>query len=431
MKEEKSVTISRRLLLKLLGGGAVWLGLNKLTPVCAQVSGQAIEPLPSFTGPEANPYWGAVGQFVIYPQKLPLIQLTDRPVQLETPRNYFLTSFTPNAAFYVRWHLDEIPNGVNLSDWRLCVEGNVEKPLTLSMSDLMSQFKSVSIAAVNQCSGNSRSRFQPRVPGGQWGNGAMGNALFTGVCLKDLLDAAEVKPGSSQGQFEGLDRGRGPEGKGSRNYLKSLGLSDPAIDETIVAYEMNGEPLPMLNGFPVRLVVPGKFATYWTKALTWIRVLTDLDTNYWMSKAYCIPNTPRGNTTPKDVNEGRVEMIPIGTMPVRSFVIAPDGSSKIPEEMPVTVRGIAFSGYGRVVKVEFSCDGGKFWNKAELGEDYGQYSFRTWQTTWIPKRTGKYILAVRATDERGNIQTDKGVWNPGGYLWNKVERQEVIVGAAK
>ena len=176
MSEEKSGIMSRRFLLKVIGGGAAWLSLNKLTPAWAQVSSQAIEPLPSFTGPDANPYWGSVGPFVIYPQKLPLIQLTDRPVQLETPRNYFLTPFTPNAAFYVRWHLDEIPNAVSLSDWRLFIEGNVEKTLALSMSDLMSQFKPVSITAVNQCSGNSRSRFQPRVPGGQWGNGAMGNA---------------------------------------------------------------------------------------------------------------------------------------------------------------------------------------------------------------------------------------------------------------
>ena len=431
MLEKKSELMSRRFLLKAFGTGAAWLGISKLSPALAQVSGQSLERLPVVTGPEANPYWGSVGTFVVYPQKLPLIQLTDRPVQLETPRNYFLTPFTPNAAFYVRWHLDEIPNAVSLSDWRLFVEGNVEKPLTLSMSDLMSQFKPVSIAAVNQCSGNSRSRFQPRVPGGQWGNGAMGNALFTGVRLKDLLNAAGAKTGSSQVQFEGLDRGRGPKGKGSQIYLKSMGLSDPVIGETIVAYEMNGEPLPMLNGFPVRLVVPGKFATYWTKALTWIRVLTEPDINYWMAKAYCIPNTPRGNTTPKDVNEGKVEMIPIGSMPVRSFIITPDGSSKIPEEMPVKVRGIAFSGYGRVAKVEFSWDGGKFWTKAEPGEDYGQYSFRTWETTWIPKRTGKYVLAVRATDEKGNIQPDEGVWNPGGYLWNKIERQEVHVGAAK
>lgn len=431
MSEEKTWVISRRLLLKMFWGGAAWLGLDKFNTVWAQVSGQAVEPLPGFAGSEANPYWGSVGTFVVFPQKLPLIQLTDRPVQLETPRHYFLTPFTPNAAFYVRWHLDEIPNAVSLSDWRLLFEGNVEKNPALSMSDLIRQFKPVSIAVVNQCSGNSRSRFQPRVPGGQWGNGAMGNAVFTGVRLKELLELAGVKPGSSMVQFEGLDRGRGPVGKGSHSYLKSLDLSDPVIEETIVAYEMNGEPLPMLNGFPVRLVVPGRFATYWTKALTWIRVLTEPDVNYWMSKAYRVPNTERGNTTPKEFNEGKIEMVPIGTMPVRSFIIAPDGSGKIPEEMPITVRGIAFSGYGSVVKVEFSWDGGKFWNTAELGENYGRYSFRTWQATWIPKRKGRYVLAVRATDEKGNTQPDEGVWNPGGYLWNKIERQEVIVGVSK
>ncbi|CAG0943656.1 sulfite oxidase [Candidatus Brocadiaceae bacterium] len=431
MSEEKVKVVSRRFLIKMIGGGAALLGLSKLPLALAQVSGQAIQQMPGFTGPDANPYWGAVGPFVVYPQKLPLIQITDRPVQLETPRHYFLTPFTPNAAFYVRWHLEGIPNAVNLSEWRLFVEGYVEKSMALTMSDLMKRFKSVSIAAVNQCSGNSRSRFQPRVPGAQWGNGAMGNALFTGVRLTDLLDAAGVKTGSVQVQFEGLEKGRGLKDSVSYRYLKSLSLNDPVINETIVAYEMNGEPLPMLNGFPVRLVVPGKFSTYWTKALTWIRVLDKPDTNFWMTKTYCVPDTPRGNTTPKDVKEGRVKMVPVGTMPIRSFIITPDGSGKIPLEMPIRVQGIAFSGSGRVVNVDFSDDDGATWSKAKLGEDYGRYSFRTWESIWIPKRTGNYVLAVRATDEKGNVQPDEGVWNPKGYLWNKIERQEVMVDVAQ
>ncbi len=116
--------------------------------------------------------------------KAPLILLTDRTVQLETPRHYFRTVFTPNEAFYVRWHLGEIPNGVDLAEWKLRVEGNVNKAAAFSLSDLMQKFKPVSVAAVNQCSGNSRSRLQPRVPGGQWGNGAMGNAMWTGVRLR-------------------------------------------------------------------------------------------------------------------------------------------------------------------------------------------------------------------------------------------------------
>ncbi|WP_240695446.1 molybdopterin-dependent oxidoreductase [Thermus tengchongensis] len=417
-------------MLKLLGTGSL---LGALRPALAQTSAQAEEALPTFTGPGPNPYWNGVNPFVTYPQKLPLLRLTDRPVQLETPRHYFRTAFTPNEAFYVRYHLDEIPNEVDLTKWRLQVEGNVEKPLSLSFQDLVRNFTPVSIAAVNQCSGNSRSRFQPRVPGGQWGNGAMGNALWTGVRLKDLLKAAGVKPGTVQIQFEGLDRGRGPENLGSGRFLKSLDWDDPALDEAIVAYLMNGEPLPMLNGFPVRLVVPGKFATYWLKHLTWIRALTQEDKNFWMATAYRIPDTPNGSTTPEDVAAGKVKTVPIGkvNMPVRSFIVDPDGSYPLVVGLPAKVRGVAFSGHGKIVKVEVSLDGGQTWRQAALGPDYGKYSFRTYEFTWTPTAPGKYTLAVRATDEKGNVQPDTGVWNPGGYLWNKIERQEVVVIAAR
>jgi len=364
------------------------------------------------------------------PQKAPLILLTDRAVQLETPRHYFRTIFTANEAFCVRWHLGEIPNSVDLAEWKLRVEGNVNKPMAFSLSDLMEKFKAVSLAAVNQCSGNSRSRMQPRVPGGQWGNGAMGNAMWTGVRLRELLDAAGGKSGSAQVQFDGLDTGAGPKGLGSNRFMKSLDLTNPALDESIVAYLMNGEPLPVLNGFPVRLVVPGYFSTYWTKCLSWIRVLETPDDNFWVKTAYRIPDTPRGHTTPEDVKAGKVKTIPIGRMPVRSFLISPDGSSKIPAGLGVTLRGIAFSGYGKVVKVEISDDGGSNWKAAELGEDHGTYSFRGWQAVWTPKTPGRYSIAVRATDEKGNVQPDEPVWNPGGYLWNKIERQELVAGKA-
>lgn len=422
--------VDRRRLLKLLGAGGLALAAR---PALAQTAAQAEEALPSFTGPEANPYWNGVNPYTLYPQKLPLLRLTDRPIQLETPRHYFRTVFTPNEAFFVRYHLDGIPNEVDLSKWRLKLEGNVERPVELSLEDLIRKFKPVSIAAVNQCSGNSRSRFQPRVTGGQWGNGAMGNALWTGVRLKDLLDYAGVKPGTVQIQFEGLDRGKGPENLGSGRYLKSLDLNDPVLEETIVAYLMNGEPLPMLNGFPVRLVVPGKFATYWLKHLTWIRALTEEDKNFWMATAYRIPDTPNGSTTPEDVAAGRVKTVPIGkvNMPVRSFIVDPDGSYPLIAGLPAKIRGIAFSGYGRVVRVEVSTDGGQTWRRATLGADYGPYSFRTYEFTWRPERPGTYVLAVRATDEKGNVQPDSGVWNPSGYLWNKIERQEVVVLAAK
>src|SRR5216684_468393 len=210
-------SLSRRNLLKLLGltgGGLVASGWPWDGTVMAQEASRATA-LESFTGPGANPHWNSVGPYLTEPQKVPLILLTDRPVQLETPRHYFRTAFTPKEAFYVRWHLEGIPNRVDLKQWKLQVEGNVKKSLALSLADLTDKFKPGSVAAVNQCSGNSRSRLQPRVPGAQWGNGAMGNALWTGVRLREILEVAGVKTGSLQLQFQGLETGLGPAGFGS------------------------------------------------------------------------------------------------------------------------------------------------------------------------------------------------------------------------
>jgi DMSO/TMAO reductase YedYZ molybdopterin-dependent catalytic subunit len=426
----KLCSISRRSLLSFFGiaGGALAFGGLAGRLSAAQKGNPAVR---SFTGPEENPYWNSIGPYVSEPQKSPLLLLTDRGVQLETPRPYFQTAITPNHAFYVRWHLESIPTAVDLKSWRLQVEGNVAKSMSYNLAELMNKFPQESIVAVNQCSGNSRSRFQPRVPGGQWGNGAMGNARWTGVRLRDILRASAPKAGSMQVQFQGLESGAGPEGYGSHFFQKSVDLDNPVLDECIVAYAMNGEPLPMLNGFPVRLVVPGYFATYWMKCLTWIRVLDRVDENFWMKTAYRIPDTPRGNTSPEDVKGGAVKTIPINRMPVRSFVISPDGGAKIPAGMPVQVHGVAFSGYGSVTKVDVSSDGLKTWQGARLGEDLGRYSFRSWEFAWTPKLPGRYTLAVRTSDSAGNVQPDEPVWNPGGYLWNRIERQEYAVGATE
>ena len=424
--QDKSCAFSRRRLLQALTATVPAAAIGLLSP--GSFGSQEPSAAPEFTGPGPNPYWNGVGEMASFPEKAPLIMLTDRPPQLETPRHYFLNAFTPNDAFFVRWHLANIPNAVDLAQWRLRIQGNVEKPMELTFSDLTTRFPAVNLAAVDQCSGNSRSRLQPRVPGGQWGNGAMGNALWTGVKLRDLLDAARLKNGSVQIQLEGLDTGLGPEGYGSNRFMKALDLSNPVIDECIVAYAMNNAPLPMLNGFPVRMIVPGYFATYWVKSLSWIRALDKPDDNFWMKSAYRIPDTPRGNTSPDEMKAGNVKTVPIAQMPVRSFLISPDGATKLPAGLPAQLRGIAFSGHGVIKRVEVSDDNGANWRDAQLGHDLGPYSFRTWSLAWTPKQPGAVHLAVRATDAKGNVQPDEGVWNPGGYLWNKIERQEIVVG---
>src|SRR5882724_8211698 len=210
-----------------------------------------------------------------FPQKGAVLLQRTRPPLLETPFEVFDRAvFTPNDRFYVRWHLANIPGVVDPATFRLNIHGLVGRPMSLTLDDLVREFRPREIPAVNQCSGNSRGFFRPRVSGGQWANGAMGNARWTGVPLKDVLDRAGVKAGALQVRFNGLDTGVIPL---TPDFMKSLAI-DPARDgEVMIAYAMNGEPLPLLNGFPLRLVVPGWYATYWVKMLDDIEVLDKPD----------------------------------------------------------------------------------------------------------------------------------------------------------
>ena len=229
-----------------------------------------------------------------FPGKVPMRVVNDRPPCLETPWRYFREDFTPNEAFYVRWHLQAIPTAVDLASWRLRIEGAVDRPLDLSMDDLK-RLGTGEVIAVNQCSGNSRSLLAPRVTGAQWRNGAMGNARWGGVPLATLLRRAGVKKDAVQVTFDGLDEG---PLSSVPDFVKALELEHALQPEVTVAYAMNNEPLPALNGFPARLVVPGWYATYWVKALHRITVLPKVFDGYWMAKAYKLPPTPNGNEDP-------------------------------------------------------------------------------------------------------------------------------------
>ena len=431
-RDEDPRVYSRRGVLRFLGAATGGLAVaGPFTRVLASAaSGSALErgrpgSLPGVTegnvatpGAPASTLWNSDGPYITEPQKAPLILLTDRPVQLETPRHYFATAFTPNEAFYVRWHLDNIPNEVNLAEWRLRVEGNVSKPLTLSLRDLMEKFKPVSVAAVNQCSGNSRSRMQPRVPGGQWGNGAMGNALWTGVRLKDVLDRAGVKAGAVQVRFNGLDDPVVPDGP---DFKKSLDIDHARDGEVMIAYAMNGEQLPLLNGFPLRLIVPGWYSTYWVKMLNDIEVLDQKDDNFWMAVAYTIPDTPHASITPGQTG---VKLVPINKMVPRSFFTnVADGATQPAGTVPL--RGIAFGGDSGVDKVELSIDGGKTWQPTALGKDHGKYSFRQWQANVLLADKGSHSFMVRCTNQAGDVQPDAPNWNPSGFMRNVIETVQV------
>jgi DMSO/TMAO reductase YedYZ molybdopterin-dependent catalytic subunit len=365
------------------------------------------------------PFANGQRPLVAFPQKRPLLLMTPRPPQLETPFRVFNDGvFTPNDEFFVRWHLAGIPQSVDASKHRIKVSGAVSRELSLSLDDL-AKMPTVELAAVNQCSGNSRGLFSPRVPGGQWDNGAMGNARWTGVRLRDILARAGLAPTAKQVQFKGLEE---PILSTTPAFRKSLDVDIARGDDVIVAYLMNGEAMPLLNGYPVRLVVSGWYATYWVKMLSEITVLDHVDDNFWMKTAYRIPATPDANVAPGATGYATV---PISTMNVRSFVTSlADGASIAAG--PVTLSGIAFDGGSGVKRVEISNDGGTTWRDAVLERDYGKYSFRRWNAPWTAK-AGTYSLAVRATSNNGATQSATPIWNPSGYMRNNIETYKVVV----
>jgi DMSO/TMAO reductase YedYZ molybdopterin-dependent catalytic subunit len=349
-----------------------------------------------------------------FPGKVAMRAVNDRPPCLETAWRYYREDFTPNEAFYVRWHLQAFPTSIDLRSWRLRLDGHVEWPLEFSMDELR-RMEPVSIAAVNQCSGNSRSLFGPRVPGAQWRNGAMGNARWTGVRLADLLAQAGLKAGAVDVVFDGLDEG--PLAS-VPDFVKSLAVDHASQSEVLIAYEMNGEPLPVLNGFPVRLIVPGWYATYWVKALHRITVLPQAYDGYWMAKAYKIPTAPQAAERPDALAK---ELVPINRMNVRSFFTLPEFPAVPRVGQPISLEGIAFDGGSGISLVEVSTDAGRQWQAADLADDHGRFSFRRWRLNWTPSQAGEHRLLVRATNRDGDVQPSAANWNRAGYMRNVIE----------
>jgi DMSO/TMAO reductase YedYZ molybdopterin-dependent catalytic subunit len=378
------------------------------------------------TGVEA---WGAVertvelpfgnGRRVMtreFPQKGELILQRTRPPLLETPFDVFDRHlFTPNDAFYVRWHMANIPTRIDPATFRLAVRGHVSRPLSLTLDTLVRDFEPVEVAAVNQCSGNSRGYYTPRVPGAQWAHGAMGNARWTGVRLKDVLERAGLRAGALRVRMNGLETPIMPD---TPAFRKSLAIEHALDGEVLIAYRMNGEPLPLLNGFPLRLVVPGWYATYWVKMLCDIEVLDQPDDNYWTTHAYLIPDTPGATIQPGQTG---VRMVPINRMVPRSFITNLGDGARLTRGASAEVRGIAFGGDCGVANVRVSPDGGRNWLDASLERDYGRYSFRRWRLALTPPAPGPLVLMVRATNTAGVAQPLQSNWNGSGFMRNGVE----------
>jgi sulfite dehydrogenase (cytochrome) subunit A len=406
---DTDIQFARRTLLKSmlgLGGSAGLLGWSNNS----WLEGLTGLATPDDPGKEA----ANTRSWARYPEKTNLIMLADRPPLLETPTKYLLEDLTPNAAYFVRWHYAGIPTHVDLRSFRLNVIGAVAKPLQLSFDDLLTKFEPVSHIVFSACAGNSRSFFRPQVPGAQWTNGAMANARYTGVRLSDVLRMAGVSRGVVEVSARGLDV---PPLQSSPHFEKPLTIDHAMNGEVFIAYDMNGAPLPMLNGFPIRLVVPGWFATYWVKALSQITVRTDPLHNFWVDTAYRLPGTPDRS---EDPNHASAVTISATTYPTRAILLLPDGSSKLHRGAQTTIQGIAVDGGAGIRRVEVSTDGGQSWSAARLDAVIDKYAWRRWRLDWRPLQPATYRLQCRATNNEGRTQPVHE-WNHGGYARHSID----------
>ncbi len=412
---------SRRDFLKGAAGGLAVAGGALLVPRWAMADERFSIPAASLASGNIE-----ASTLEILPGKKPLIKRTFRAPNYETPIEYFNEVFTPNDAFFVRWHLSYIPEDITSENWRLKIGGDsVQAPLELTLDSLKKDYEHVEIAAVCQCSGNRRGLSQPHVAGVEWGYGAMGNARWKGVRLKDVLNKAGIKKEALEVILNGADSGVVEK---TPDFIKSLPMWKALDENTILAFEMNGEPLPQLNGFPVRLVVPGWTATYWVKKIADINVSSRPNDNFWMRKAYRIPlgKFPEmARFTSQEVaGEGNT---PITEMVVNSLITSIKDGQRFKLGATVEVKGVAWDSGKGINLVEVSTDGGNTWYAADLGKDYGNFSFRQWSFRFKPKSRGKYAVLAKASNRAGSTQVFELIWNPAGYHNNVVQKIDVVV----
>jgi DMSO/TMAO reductase YedYZ molybdopterin-dependent catalytic subunit len=329
----------------------------------------------------------------------------------ETPLDLLTEFITPVDKFFVRSNGESSAVTIEPETWGLTISGFVERELELTLSDLQS-LPQTTYTAFLECSGNGRSRFAGEGPkpvsGTNWGNGAIGNAIWTGTLLRNVLDLAIIEPNgvdvvAQGGDFEGMQR--------------ALPLDVALNGDVLVAWEMNGEPLLPVHGGPVRLIVPGWGAIASTKWLTGLEVIDHVFTGYWNADNYVLYDETGAPTGP------------VTRMPVKSLIVSPlDGAELAPG--PNQITGFAWSGYGAIAQVEVSTDGGATWQIAEIVEEAGPHAWVKFAHIWIAA-PGPHTLMSRATDGAGNTQPEKATWNSKGYQMNAIQSVGVSAGAEK
>jgi DMSO/TMAO reductase YedYZ molybdopterin-dependent catalytic subunit len=320
---------------------------------------------------------------------------------------------TPIGLHYLLTHYD-IPL-VDESTWRLEVDGLVERPLSISLDELRAR-PAVELAVTMECAGNGRAHVEPHVVSQPWLLEAVGTASWRGVSVAALLDEAGVRDDAVEALFTGLDRG--VEGGEEQAYARSVSVSE--LGDAVLAYEVNGIPLPPQHGFPLRLVVPGWYGMTSVKWLSRITLRDEPFDGYQMSHSYRLrqeedePGEPITRMAPRSL------MVPPG---IPDFL----SRDRVAEAGPCEIRGRAWSGEAEIAGVDVSTDGGASWAPAELGDGgLGRWAWRSWRFSWDAE-PGEHELCCRARDAAGNEQPLEAPWNVGGYMNNAVQRVRVTV----
>jgi DMSO/TMAO reductase YedYZ molybdopterin-dependent catalytic subunit len=332
-------------------------------------------------------------------------------LNLEAPLGALGAPLTPTPSFYRRSHF-AVPR-VDAAAWRLRVAGEVERPLHLALADLAAMPRAT-LAVTLECAGNGRNLMTPVPEGIPWGLGAVSTAEFTGVRLRDVLEAAGPVPAAVEALFRGADRGPVAPGR-EECFARSLPLGAARGGDALLAWEMNGEPLAAEHGFPLRLVVPGWYGMASVKWLVEVRLIAERFRGYFQAEHYVYvgeAGTPDGT--------------PVTRARVRSLIAAPADGAALPPG-PVELRGTAWSGAAPVARVEVSADRGATWADAELEPAPSPYAAAPWRLAWLPPAPGEYLLMTRATDAEGNTQPAAPVANAQGYGNNCIQRVRVSV----
>lgn len=333
------------------------------------------------------------------------------PLNCETPIPALVGGvIMPSARFYIRNHF-HIPV-LDPAEFRLAVAGRVERPLSLSLSELYAM-PSQTMVATLECAGNGRTHFEPAISGEKWNLGAVSTAEWTGVPLAVVLDRTGVRTGALEVLFRGADGGNVEERSGPIRYERSLSLDLARGPDVLVAYAMNGEPLPIEHGFPLRLIVPGWYAMASVKWLTGIELLERPFTGYYQADRYCYQWTRDGARVSEPVTLQRV----------RALITEPSPSQERPCG-DLAVRGVAWSGAAPIACVEISMNGGS-WQQARLASAPAPFAWQRWELITRVEAPGTITVRARATDQSGNTQPDRAEWNPLGYGNNTI--QEVAV----